>query len=288
MATPFDDNLSELPGFTHYNGRSKLKVTIRIIGPAEAQELIDGADFNRRVTKATVRKYADEMLNKRWWENGQPIILNGKKLLNGAHRCHAIVLSGVTLPFVVVEGVDPKANRTMDIGKPRTLDQMLELEGKLAPKQLAEALTWLIGYKKGSRWRDSRKFTVLDKFDLLFEHKDLQKFAQKYVRLVPGKGLLNQGLYVCAHYLFDEKSPEEAEVFMNQVIGGENLQRGDPAYAYREGVNHQTAEANSGDVRKTETLRAKCANSLLHAWNKFREKEPWPKFKLIEYPPDLV
>ena len=36
----------------------------------------------------------------------------------------------------------------MDIGKPRTLDQMLELEGHHAPKQLAEAINWLIGYEE--------------------------------------------------------------------------------------------------------------------------------------------
>jgi hypothetical protein len=285
MVSPFDDDSSELPGFTEYSDSSKLKVSVRNIGPAEAQELINGSDFNRKVTKATVKKYADQMVNKRWWENGQPIIINGKKLLNGAHRCHAIVISGVTLPFVVVEGVDPKANRTMDIGKPRTLDQMLELEGKQAPKQLAEALTWLIGYVKGARLGDSRKFTVLDKFDLLFEHKGLQACANKYTLRVPGKSLLNQGLYACVHYLFAQKSPEDAEVFMNQVIGGENLQKGDPAYSYREGVGNLIAD---DDLKKTEALKARCANSLIYAWNKFRSKEQWPKFKLIDATPDIL
>jgi hypothetical protein len=282
-APPAPDVDESLPSHAP-NGHSQLKVSVRLIGPTEAQELIDASDFNRKHTKATVTKYALEMARGRWWENGQPIILNGEKMINGVHRSHAIIQSGVTLPFVVVQGVDPRANRTMDIGKPRTLDQMLELEGHHAPKQLAEAINWLIGYEKGQRLGAARKFTVLDKFDLFFKHPGLEVVAKEYTIRVPGKGLLNQGLYACAHYLFKQKSPEDAAEFMRQVVGGENLQKGDPAYTYREGVTH-LAEIDS--LKKTEAVKAKCANALVFGWNKFRVKEPWPKFRLIESTPEI-
>lgn len=266
---------------------SQLKVSVRLIGPSEAQELIDASPFNRKVGSVTVTKYATEMEARKWWENGQPIILtNGgdRKMLNGAHRCHAIVKSGVTLPFVVVEGVNPHANRTMDIGKPRTLEQMLELESHHAPKQLAEAIGWLIGYARGQRLGMGRGFTVLDKFDLFELHPELESIAMEYTLRVPGKGFLPQGMYACVHYLLRQKSPEDAVVFMHQVIGGENLQKGDPAYTYREGVTHLMEVEG---FRKTAILKAKCANSLVFAWNRFRAKESWPKFKLIESTPEI-
>lgn len=173
----------------------------------------------------------------------------------------------------------------MDIGKPRTLDQMLELEGRHAPKELAEAISWLIGYVKGSRLGASRDFTILDKFDLFSKHPELEAVAVQYTVRVPGKGLLNRGLYACAHYLFKQKSPEDAAAFMQQVIGGERLEKGDPAYTYREGVTHIMED---DDLRRTQAVKAKCANSLVFAWNKFRAKESWPKFKLIDSTPDIV
>lgn len=275
----------DLPGFVPKDLNLKLTASVRVIGPAEAQQLIDGSDFNRKVTKTTVAKYANDMLNGRWWENGQPLILNGKKLLNGAHRCHAIVLSGVTLPFVVVEGVHPRANRTMDIGKARTLDQMLELEGHHAPKELAQAISWLIGYLHGRHLGDARKFTVLDKFDLFAEHLNLETIAMQYTLRVPGKGLLDQGMYACCHYLFAQRSSEDAVTFMSQVITGENLQKGDPAYTYREGVQNLALES---DLKRTQLVKRKCANALVFAWNKYRSKESWTKFKLIESCPDII
>src|SRR4029077_18050794 len=282
-----DDNVpSHAP---HESGQ--LKVSIRYIGPTEAQELIDGSPFNRKVTKATVKKYAADMSAGRWWNNGQPIITtkgNGDgedaKLLNGAHRCDAIIKSGVTLPFVVVEGVDPRANRTMDIGKPRTLDQMLDLEGHHAPKQLAGAISWLIGYVKGSRLGLSRTFTVLDKFDLFAEHPELESVAMQYTLSVPGKAILSQGMYACLHYLFRQKSEEDAAVFMRQVVSGENLQKGDPALTYREGVTHLAAE---DDPQKTAEVQRKCANALVVAWNLFRSQQSWSKFKLTNVTPEI-
>jgi hypothetical protein len=98
---------------------------------------------------------------------------------------------------------------------------------------------------------------VLDKFDLFAQHPKLEFVAMEYTVRVPGKGLLNQGLYACARYLFNEKSPEDAAVFMQQVIDGENLVKGDPAYTYRDGISHVM---ELDDLRKTDTLKAKCAN----------------------------
>jgi hypothetical protein len=112
----------------------------------------------------------------------------------------------------------------------------------------------------------------------------LETIAKDYNKKVPGKGLLNQGMYACLDYLFRQKSDEDAAVFMEQVISGENLSAGDPAYTYREYVMRIVAD---DDLEKTAELKARCANSLIFAWNKFRAKETWPKFKLIDATPEI-
>jgi hypothetical protein len=283
MSENTQSSQSDLPGFAP-KVSSELKVEIKDVDPELAQKILNESPHNRKRSKTTVDRYALEMSEGRWWENGVPIIMNGNQLLDGGHRLAAILQSGVTLRMIFVYGIDLRANRTMDIGKLRSLAQMLELEGKTAPVQLSQAINWLIGYVKRSRLGDNRQFTVLDKFDLLYEHPKLEDVAMRYDKLVPGKSLLNQGMYACAHYLFQQRAPEETILFMEQVITGENLKNGDPAHTYREGVMRVAADDNA---KRTAALRAKCANALVFAWNKFRAKEQWPKFKLIDATPEI-
>jgi hypothetical protein len=284
MQNTIQDSQPELPSFAP-KIPNELKMEMKQVDPGLAQRTLDESPHNRKRSKATVEKYAQQMTDGRWWATGDPIKLNGNQLLDGGHRLAAIVLSGVTLPLIWVTGVHPKANRMMDQGKPRTLEQQLELEGRLAPKQLAQAINWLIGYAKGRGLGVTRQFVVGDRYDLLAEHGQLEQVAVEYTQRVPGKGFLNQGMYACLHYLFQQHSPEETKVFMRQVLGGENLQSGDPAYTYREGV---TRIATDDNTQRTAALKIKCANALITAWNKFRAKEQWPKFKLIDTTPEIT
>src|SRR5690606_16390953 len=68
------------------------------ITPALADVMLRYNDANRPLSAATVRKYARQMGEGRWRLTKQPIIFSkSHKLLDGQHRLHACVESGVTI-----------------------------------------------------------------------------------------------------------------------------------------------------------------------------------------------
>ncbi len=74
----------------------------------------------------TVKKYARDMRNGNFEENGEPIIFNTKgELTNGQHRLTAIVRSGVTLEMVVVTADGNKH----DLNSRRKVYQIGRMEG---------------------------------------------------------------------------------------------------------------------------------------------------------------
>lgn len=106
-------------------------------------------DVNRKLSKVFAKKYAQDMAEGKWRENGVPIIFgkNGK-LLDGQHRLEALCISGKTIRFMVVRGVDEKARHTLDNGKRRNSYDQLLVAGLKASRDAAQALSLLIKLKK--------------------------------------------------------------------------------------------------------------------------------------------
>jgi hypothetical protein len=74
---------------------------------------------NRNLRDRAVTRYADDMIAGRWQDNGQPIVFNGSAMiLDGQHRLHAIVKSGIPQRTLVVRGVEGDAMLTIDTGIP--------------------------------------------------------------------------------------------------------------------------------------------------------------------------
>ena len=66
---------------------------------------------NRRVNKKHVQNLANEMKSGRWTVNGETIAFDEDMvLIDGQHRLHAIIQSGVSIETIVVYGIeDPRA-----------------------------------------------------------------------------------------------------------------------------------------------------------------------------------
>lgn len=102
------------------------------IGPKEAQEMLGrSAHFqNRHVNKERVRNYATDMRNGAWSMNGEPIIQDENRVvIDGQHRLRAVIESGATISFLIVEGVRREAARTIDQGLSRTMAHGMQMSG---------------------------------------------------------------------------------------------------------------------------------------------------------------
>jgi len=107
------------------------KVSIRLIGPAEAEAMLKkNADNNRQLRKGDVKKYADDMVSGKWNDDVSAITFDADgRLTNGQHRLNAIVISGTTQSFIVAENWPKEAMLTMDLGNKRSFHDRVTVLG---------------------------------------------------------------------------------------------------------------------------------------------------------------
>lgn len=100
------------------------------VSPALAQQWLLRNEDNRSHRESLVRQYADDMTNKRWQYNGEPLHFSvSGRLLNGQHRLKAILRSQTTQVFNVGFSFPEDAQLTIDNGARRTASDSLKLAG---------------------------------------------------------------------------------------------------------------------------------------------------------------
>lgn len=105
-----------------------MRSEITIISPEVAKYFLTMSKKNRTIHWPTVNKYADEMKRGQWKLTGQSITIDRDgKLHDGYHRCNAIIKSGITIVNLVVFDVDPDSFDVYDIGKPRSMGDILSI-----------------------------------------------------------------------------------------------------------------------------------------------------------------
>ena len=107
---------------------SEMQVT-----PAMATSFLSAQDMSplkqRSVNTTQVRRYAEIMKAGNWQTNGESLKFSGTQLLDGQHRLYALLEAGVTLPFLVVNDINPSSFTTIDQGIPRSPKHLLEMRG---------------------------------------------------------------------------------------------------------------------------------------------------------------
>lgn len=244
-------------------GKPNITAQFVFITPELAQEMLGRSTKNRKISQSVVRKYAREMSGGLWLNNAQPIILNGNQVLNGYHRLTALIEAGVGIWFLVVNSVDPIAMHTMDTGRNRTLGQMFQIDGEKAYDELAALVKVLKSYRSTNGSSFVRTgFTSLDYYEQLGEEPSVRDFASLYVRKVPFK--IPRGFYAAIHFLLATKDRTQADTFMDQLITGQSIQKGDPTYAMRETLLEI-------DEARPQSVMSSIGNAIVDMWNEFRQ-----------------
>lgn len=109
-----------------------ITTTIEKITPEMAKAYLATSEGNPRyigknlTTDTRVKSYAGVMKEGNWKLTGEGITfdLNGH-LIDGHNRLAAVVLSGVSVEFLVIRGVETIAKRYIDSGQPRSINQRL-------------------------------------------------------------------------------------------------------------------------------------------------------------------
>jgi hypothetical protein len=246
-----------------------MEATLRKIGPAEAQALLDTQVRNRSMRPSHVRLLARAMARNEWAQNGEPIKLDIEgRLLDGQHRLQAVIDSGKAFEMLVVDGLMPEAQETMDNGARRSLSDVLKLRGEHNTTLLAATLgvIWRIWSRNPKALGGgAMRPTPQELLTLLEGNPDICDYLQAG-RTAGERVLIPASLTAALWYLFHQASPEDADLFFQQLRDGANLSEDSPIYLLRRFLERERAS--------TRTLpRYRVAGTIIKAWNLWRRAE---------------
>ncbi len=197
----------------------RLDCEIVEVSPEMARELLEANNHNRTMRKEYVRKLAAAMQRGEWTVNGEPVqIAKDGTLLNGQHRLNAVVESGVSVPLLIIRGLEISSQNTMDSGLRRNLSDVLALHGENETANLGAMLAMLYRYRKGHRLDNSGRTAPTPTEALaLLEAEPEVKDGIPLARRVTREAGLRTSVAALLIYLFNEADSGEGDRFFEAL-----------------------------------------------------------------------
>jgi hypothetical protein len=229
-----------------------ITTNIEKITPKIASELLlNNHSAQRNVSLAHVTNLSNQMKSGLWKTNGESIILDGKSnILDGQHRLRAVVMSGVTIDFLIVRGVNPECFTTIDGGMKRSCGQIFTIAGVSDGNNFAACASGVMNYRRavnviirekgGGMIKGGSLSTNIrpSPQEVMYEysaHKIEYDHAVKIARKVRHMITISASGTIAALALIDgNESIEWVTSFWESVATGENLTSQSPAYHLRE------------------------------------------------------
>lgn len=216
------------------------KVTIEALTPDLAQDFLANNSGNRPVNMVQVENLARLMEEGLWRFNGDAIRqAKDGTLLDGQHRCMAVVRSKVTLDQqVIVRGLENEAQATMDQGRKRTAADVLGMAGYSNGNQIQSVAKMVHDWKRGKRSiselsKGGRLQLTPDEIRLwVMKDDNLRLAAQVSVR-TGLRALCTQKATGTLWFLCNESDPEKTREFFELLESGAGLEKGNPILTVR-------------------------------------------------------
>jgi len=251
------------------------------VTPGLAGIILARNDHNRNIRPTKMAQFAADMRKGRWAFNGEPIIIAKTGELNdGQHRLAALVDANVTIPLVIVFGVERDTRTTVDQGAARRASDYLQMEGEKNASTLAGLVRLSIAYER-SGYDSIGNSNLVTNAEVLARARadelarEAADFAQSVARV--SSAFASPAVIGFCYYTFASESAVEAKDYMTQVCGGEGLRRSDPAYAVRERL------LNLG--QRNREMRTEI---IFRGWNAYRRGGTLTIAKVLGTLPELV
>ena len=257
--------------------RYGLTIDIRDITPELAAQWLKDAAPNRRIRPDFIRQLVSDITTGRWILNGAPIRFDGfGRVVDGQHRLAAIAKSGVTVTSVIIAGITPDAQETIDEGLARKFADVLRMRGEKYYAVLAAATAWVEHYKAGtlSNGRGNRISTtqLAARLAATPELRLGVEWARTAGEDCPLYGSLSALLYV----VFGELSREDRSEFLSALATGEALDAEHPVLVLRQALLRAVQKSVNKPHPRVQVAWA------IKAWNAFRAGE---SIKILKWAP---
>jgi len=271
----------------------QITTSIEKIGPEAANNmLLFNHATQRNVSQSHVANIAAQMKKGLWRTNGEPIIIdeNGD-IADGQHRLRGVVLSGVTIEFLIVRGVSSDVFTTIDRGMTRSAGNSFTISGIMNGTAAAACVAGVMNYRralavvtreKGGGYIYGGSLSTNIKYSPQEFINEYRKHEDKYIEaLTNGRKVrhvmsLSTATTVAALALIDgKKGSGWVSEFWDSVSTGERLTREHPAYHLRERHIDNKASRHKFSSNYSILLSAK-------AWNAFAEEKPTKLLRLMD------
>ena len=251
------------------------------ITPALAEKYLStNVEHQRHINTPKVALYAKMMKDGDWALDGQSIKFakNGRSqvLIDGQHRLHAIILSGVPVEMVVQRGLELSAFKTLDQVYGRNVEHFYQIAKTVQPKVSSQIGKWMYYNEVGEtplRWRGEGP-TPLPGFvsSWALEHcPDLPEVLDRIsddMTQFNKKGLGTKNYLAYCYYKWQKVDPIDAYNYAHYLATGEgsvpvtimSLRE----YLLTEG------RRDAENVLPGNKRAAKCLNAMMIGWNKVR------------------
>ena len=222
----------------------------------DANRLLDKNTHNRPLSQGDILKWATEMEAGNWQFNGEAIKIdiNGD-LIDGQHRLHAVALQepGMKIPFLVIRGLQPEAQKTMDQGRKRSAADQLVLAGVNADGTLTAAIRVYLTYTTGILFRDNKYIAANITTPVIVqwgsENSDKVELIRRGIQY--GKIRDRRPVVIAMYAIVAEvHDTEKADEFFGRVLDGVGLELGSPILALRNRLDSLNGELARKDRQK--------------------------------------
>lgn len=204
---------------------------------------------------------ARDVRDGRWRFNAEPLMIDDLgHLINGQHRCTVCAQTGIPMDVVIIRGVPSQSYESIDnVGKRSGADAIRDKSSNATT--VASALGLLYRWDQGLPVTEKMATSPTLVAELLERHPGMIQSGRvgqtsRYVTKSPAAAAF-------CHYIFSRIDPEQADLFMETVTGGENIAKGNPIYAFRQRLINEVKELRPYEV----------VHYLVLTWNAWRQNK---------------
>jgi len=241
-----------------------------LVTPAMAREWLERDTFNNRpINQARVNRYAQDMARGDWLFNGEPLLVNGNNILDGQHRLWAVVESGVSVRFAVIDGVPEDSFLTIDTGAKRTVSDSLVIAGESNTAHLGSMLTYfhhLYTYNNVNSTKfDPSRLDIARHIERLGSDRVQESivFGRTVRRFLGGSA----SFYAAMHLYLGIFHREQANTFFENLAEGDGLYPGAPVRTLRNYLLNQRPGNTRADLRRVADVTIKAWNARRRGYN---------------------
>lgn len=247
------------------------------VTPAQAAAWLEKCNhLNRPIRWYKVEEYAQMMRDNQWRLNGQGWSFDTDGILvDGQHRAHAVVKSGVTIETLITYGLSPGIRPTVDEGIKRRFQDDLAMAG-VANVHVNAALArkvYLFTHRHGlatlSYQRVPRPELTAAWPSFANQVTETSKAASRWYTRWPGNwGAANFMYWLLTFY--DQSNPDMVERFFQTVAIGSQNPEDQPLIQLRDKLASQGTyrNENTGTRKKSDNKGAEFdVYWMIKAWN---------------------